>query len=70
MSSMLSFSVDTSTLVHMFLLGALGFLVAMALTPIYTTIAYKKEWWKKQRLKLWAGPQPQFTRNSRCETPP
>jgi phospho-N-acetylmuramoyl-pentapeptide-transferase len=39
----------------MFLLGSLGFVVAMALTPIYTTIAYKKEWWKKQRTEAMGG---------------
>lgn len=29
--------------------GAIGFLVAMILTPIYTHFAYKHMWWKKQR---------------------
>ncbi len=55
MSQVLNFSVQSSTLVHMFLLGALGFAVAMALTPIYTTVAYKKEWWKKQRVEAMGG---------------
>lgn len=55
MSEVLSFSVQSSTLVHMFLLGFLGFVVAMALTPIYTTIAYKKQWWKKQRTEAMGG---------------
>jgi phospho-N-acetylmuramoyl-pentapeptide-transferase len=27
----------------------------MLITPIYTTIAYKKEWWKKQRTDAWSG---------------
>lgn len=55
MSTMLSFSVQSSTLVHMFLLGFLGFLFAMLLTPVYTTVAYKKEWWKKQRTEAMGG---------------
>src|SRR5690242_18947192 len=55
MSQVLNFSVQSSTLVHMFLLGSLGFIVAMALTPIYTTVAYKKEWWKKQRTEAMGG---------------
>jgi phospho-N-acetylmuramoyl-pentapeptide-transferase len=55
MSSTLSFSVESTTLLHIFLLGVLGFLVAMLLTPIYTTIAYKKQWWKKQRTEAMGG---------------
>lgn len=52
---MLSFSVESSTLVHIFVLGFLGFLFAMVLTPIYTTIAYRQQWWKKQRTDAWSG---------------
>jgi phospho-N-acetylmuramoyl-pentapeptide-transferase len=55
MSNMLSFSVESSTLVHVFVLGFLGFLFAMVLTPIYTTVAYKQQWWKKQRTDAWSG---------------
>jgi len=55
MSQVLNFSVQSSTLVHLFLLGALGFMVAMLLTPLYTTVAYKKEWWKKQRTEAMGG---------------
>lgn len=47
--------VQTATLTKMLLLSGLGFVVAMILTPIYTTIAYKKEWWKKQRTEAWGG---------------
>lgn len=39
----------------MLLLSGLGFAVAMLLTPLYTTVAYKKEWWKKQRTEAWGG---------------
>jgi phospho-N-acetylmuramoyl-pentapeptide-transferase len=31
------------------LFGVLGFLLAMAITPIYTTLAYKYQWWKQAR---------------------
>ncbi len=55
MSNILTFSVDSGTLVQVFLLGVLGFLVAMLLTPIYTTVAYKREWWKKQRTEAMGG---------------
>jgi phospho-N-acetylmuramoyl-pentapeptide-transferase len=27
----------------------------MIITPIYTRIAYKREWWKKQRTETWTG---------------
>ena len=55
MSHTLNFAFPTSTLIHILVLGFLGFLVAMALTPIYTTVAYKREWWKKQRSEAWSG---------------
>lgn len=54
-SSSLHFAVQTDTLVHVFLLGFFGFLLAIALTPLYTTIAYRKQWWKKQRTEAWSG---------------
>lgn len=41
--------VDSGTIVQIFLLGFLSFVASMALTPLYTTAAYKWEWWKKQR---------------------
>ena len=44
-----------STLIHILLLGFFSFLVSMALTPLYTTLAYKYEWWKRQRSEAWNG---------------
>jgi phospho-N-acetylmuramoyl-pentapeptide-transferase len=55
MSNTLHFAVQTSTLVHVLLLGFFGFLIAMALTPVYTNVAYKREWWKKPRTDAWSG---------------
>lgn len=55
MTTTLQFSVQSTTLVHVLLLGTLGFLLAMLLTPIYTTVAYKREWWKKQRTEAMGG---------------
>lgn len=49
METILQFSVETTTLIRMLLLGFLGFLVSMLITPLYTTIAYKWQWWKKPR---------------------
>jgi len=55
MTKTLYIAVHTNTLVHMFLLGFLGFLVAMMLTPVFTHYAYKHEWWKKQRSEAMGG---------------
>lgn len=54
-STSLHFVIPTSTLAHVFVLGFLGFLVAMLLTPVYTTVAYRREWWKKPRTEAWSG---------------
>lgn len=35
--------------------GAIGLLFAMAITPIYTNIAYKYRWWKKPRNEATTG---------------
>lgn len=48
-------AVQTETLIRILLLGFLGFLVSMAATPIYTTLAYKYEWWKKPRTQATTG---------------
>jgi phospho-N-acetylmuramoyl-pentapeptide-transferase len=40
---------STDTFMRVMLFGVFGFLIAMALTPIYTTLAYKYEWWKQAR---------------------
>ena len=55
MSTTLHFAVQSNMLIRVLVLGFLGFLVAMAVTPLYTTVAYKREWWKKQRTEAWSG---------------
>jgi len=55
MDQILNLTIQTSTLLHILLLGFLGFLLAMAITPLYTTAAYKYEWWKKPRTDSWSG---------------
>jgi len=55
MTDTLHFALPTSTMVHILALGFMGFLLAMLLTPIYTTLAYRREWWKKQRSEAWSG---------------
>lgn len=55
MNDTISLTVQTSTVLHILLLGFLSFALAMGLTPFYTTIAYKYEWWKKIRSDAWSG---------------
>lgn len=42
-------SIESATLTRILLLGFLGFALSMLITPIYTSLAYKGKWWKKQR---------------------
>ena len=51
----INFSIQTSTLEHILLLGFLGFAISMLITPIYTYIAYKYKWWKKPRTTAVTG---------------
>ncbi len=53
--STINFVIDTNAFVRIFLLGIMGFLVSMLITPIYTHFAYKREWWKKVRTESWGG---------------
>jgi phospho-N-acetylmuramoyl-pentapeptide-transferase len=49
MTHLLSFAVNTQTIIRILLLGFLSFLISMLITPIYTTLAYRFKWWKKPR---------------------
>ncbi len=40
---------DSTKLLEVFFFAFAGFLLGMALTPLYTTLAYRGQWWKKQR---------------------
>lgn len=51
----LQLSIQTSTLIRMFLLGLFGLVIAILITPIYTAVAYRYKWWKKQRSEAWSG---------------
>ncbi len=53
----ISILVDTTIVVRILLLGSLGFFLGMALTPLYTSLAYKYEWWKKPRTTTVTGEQ-------------
>lgn len=49
MNEIIQISIESTTLTRILLLGFLGFVLSMLITPLYTTFAYKGEWWKKQR---------------------
>ena len=55
MNEILQFSIESSDLIKILLLGTLGFAVSMLITPIYTTIAYRWQWWKKPRTTATTG---------------
>jgi phospho-N-acetylmuramoyl-pentapeptide-transferase len=55
MMTTLHITVETDTLIRILLLGFLSFLISMVITPLYTTAAYKWEWWKKPRTDTVTG---------------
>lgn len=48
-------ALEKTTLINILLLGFLSFLLSMLLTPLYTTAAYRGQWWKRQRTEAWSG---------------
>lgn len=61
--SEINLTVQTATIVRILGLGFLGFAVSMLLTPLYTTLAYRGQWWKKPRTKTVTGaPTPILTK--------
>lgn len=48
-------SLDASSLLTLVLLGVAGFLLSMALTPLYTTLAYRWKLWKQPRTETLTG---------------
>ncbi len=54
---------DATAIEQVFLFGLMGFLVSMALTPLYTTAAFTGKWWKKARTHDVSGKKaPIFTK--------
>ena len=50
-----TFAISTGELTHMLLLAFAGFAFSMLLTPVFTDLAYKNQWWKKARTDSWSG---------------
>lgn len=55
MNQTLNFVIQTNTLIEILLFGFLAFAISMLITPLYTTAAYKYQWWKKARTDSWSG---------------
>lgn len=55
MSDIIELAVQSNTIVRILALSALGFLLSTILTPLYTTFAYRNQWWKKQRSEAMGG---------------
>lgn len=55
MDTILHFSINTNTLLRIVTLGFVGFVLSMIITPLYTTVAYKWQWWKKPRTTAMGG---------------
>jgi phospho-N-acetylmuramoyl-pentapeptide-transferase len=51
----ITFAVEVPTITRIFTLAFLSFVLSMAITPIYTGVAYRWKWWKQQRSEAWAG---------------
>lgn len=49
MDQTINITVQASTVALILLLGCLSFLISMLVTPLYTSYAYKWQWWKKPR---------------------
>lgn len=55
MTPTLDIIVNSSTVIRILSLGFIGFLLSIILTPVYTTLAYKGQWWKKPRTTTLTG---------------
>ncbi|HEY1645174.1 MAG TPA: phospho-N-acetylmuramoyl-pentapeptide-transferase [Candidatus Saccharimonadales bacterium] len=55
MNFILHFSIPNHVLLHVVELGLASFVLSMLITPLYTTLAYHFEWWKKPRKEAWSG---------------
>lgn len=54
-SDLINITVQNNTLIRILLLGFLGFLTSMLITPLYTALAYRGHWWKKPRSQAITG---------------
>lgn len=55
MTDTVTLILNTNNIVYALLLAFFSFSLSMAITPLYTTIAYKYKWWKQTRSESWGG---------------
>ncbi|HSX27309.1 MAG TPA: phospho-N-acetylmuramoyl-pentapeptide-transferase [Patescibacteria group bacterium] len=55
MSQTLNIVINTSTVTRILFLAFASFALSMLITPLYTTLAYRYKWWKRQRTESWSG---------------
>lgn len=55
MSETIEIIVQTNTVARILLLGFLGFTLSMLISPLYSTLAYRGQWWKKPRTSSITG---------------
>ncbi len=55
MSEILNISIQTDTIIRILLLAFLAFMLSMVVTPLYTYVAYRNKWWKRQRTEASGG---------------
>jgi phospho-N-acetylmuramoyl-pentapeptide-transferase len=48
-------SIGTGTILHILGVGLASFLLSLAITPLYTTLAYRYQFWKRLRSEAWSG---------------
>jgi phospho-N-acetylmuramoyl-pentapeptide-transferase len=48
-------AITTNDLIRILAFGFLGFALSMLITPLYTDVAYQRQWWKRQRTDAWSG---------------
>lgn len=51
----LQLAVTTDNLIRILSFGFLAFALSMLITPVYTTVAYRQRWWKRQRTEALSG---------------
>lgn len=67
MSETINLIVETNTVMRILLIACISFLVSMLITPIYTTVAYKWQLWKRQRTESRAGEEASVYANLHAE---
>lgn len=55
--NILHITITTHNLIRILSLGFFSFALSMAITPLYTNVAYRQQWWKRQRTEAWSGGQ-------------